>query len=154
MNFFLKNKHKIKWVLILFIFISFSFLSADCEKVLVNNTNIPQEMVGNWLLIEQTGALQDICADETVTFESNGIATLTCPGSGSITRDFNVENNVLNYTETSISYNIEISTDNQFLSLYGIDVSRNLTYQKIITFNTVSGEPKKANFNNSSEFGR
>lgn len=105
---------------------------GDCAKVLEGvNGNVPAEMVGNWKLIEQTGALIDICADETINFQSTGIAILKCPNSESISRDFRVENNTLTYTQTSVAYTIETLT-NDSLSLLGQNVSRNLRYLKII----------------------
>ena len=75
--------------------------------------------------------MQDICPDENVNFQSNGIALLTCPNSTQISRDFNVSNNVLNYTQSSVSYDVVFSNNSQTLELKGKNVSRDLTYQKL-----------------------
>lgn len=107
---------------------------SECQDALnALVPEVPGDIVGNWKLIEQTGSLQDICPDETVVFQSSGQALLTCPNSNTITRNFEVVNNVLTYTQTSISYNMEYSNNNQELLLTGSNVSRNLKYQRIVT---------------------
>ncbi len=106
------------------------FSGSECNELLTE-PNVPQAMVGNWKLVLQTGALQDICPDENVNFQSNGIALLTCPNSSQVSRNYAINNNVLNYTETSVSYDIVFSNNDQTLELKGKNVSRNLTYQKL-----------------------
>ncbi|MDQ3021331.1 MAG: hypothetical protein M3R36_12290 [Bacteroidota bacterium] len=136
----------------LILLISLSLTGGNCEKILQNDPVVTGEIIGDWQLIEQTGALQDICDDETVNFSSTGIALLTCPNATSISRNYSIVNNELLYTQTTISYNIEFSQDFLVLYMTGIGVSRNLTYQKIITGNYTYGPFKKTDFNNSSEY--
>ena len=106
------------------------FSGSECNELLTE-PNVPQAMVGNWKLVLQTGALQDICPDENVNFQSNGIALLTCPNASQVSRNYAVSNNVLNYTETSVTYDVVFSNNDQTLELKGKNVSRNLTYQKL-----------------------
>jgi len=146
-----KSISRIIKIFTVLILITFSVTGSDCEKTLVDDGTVPQTLVGDWQLTDQTGALLDICPDEVVTFQSNGIAKLTCPGSDQISRDFTVENDILSYTQTSISYNVEFSDDNLKLTLYGRSVSRNLFYQKIVTSNIQSSNNKKTDFINSSD---
>lgn len=126
---------------------------SNCDTSSSNGGNtVPQEILGNWKLIEQTGALQDICPNETVLFESSGNATLTCPNSNSITRTFTVSNNVLTYTQSGVSYGLQILNSGN-LYLTGQNVSRNLEYQKI-TDSVINISPdSKPGSNNSSEGG-
>jgi hypothetical protein len=140
--------------IIIMILIMLSVTGSDCEKVLVDDNTVPQELIGDWQLTEQTGAQQDICPQEVVTFQSTGIAKLTCPGSDEISRDFTLENNILSYTQTSIAYDAEFSDDNLNLSLYGRNVSRNLFYQKIVTADIQNSSTKKTDFINSSDLGK
>ncbi len=154
----MNNKYKsisrILQVFIIMILVSLSVTGSDCEKVLVDDNTVPQELIGDWQLTEQTGAQQDICPQEVVTFQSTGIAKLTCPGSDEISRDFTLENNILSYTQTSIAYDAEFSDDNLNLSLYGRNVSRNLFYQKIVTADIQNSSTKKTDFINSSDLGK
>lgn len=130
----MKNKNKTSSVAagmmsaMILLFLMFS--GSECNELLTE-PNVPQAMVGNWKLVLQTGALQDICPDENVNFQSNGIALLTCPNSSQVSRNYAINNNVLNYTETSVSYDIVFSNNDQTLELKGKNVSRNLTYQKL-----------------------
>ena len=136
------------------ILVCMTAFGSDCENSSNSNGNtIPQEILGNWKLIEQTGALQDICPNETVVYESSGIATLTCPNANSITRNFSVSNNVLTYTQSGISYGLQI-LDNGNLYLTGQSVSRNLLYQKVTDSVINNSINKKAESNNSSEEGK
>jgi hypothetical protein len=106
------------------------FSGSECNELL-QEPAVPDAIIGNWKLVLQAGALQDICPDENVNFQSNGIALLTCPNSTQISRDFNVSNNVLNYTQSSVSYDVVFSNNSQTLELKGKNVSRDLTYQKL-----------------------
>ncbi len=150
------GKNNIKSVRIIqsFIIMTLVMLSvtgSDCDKVLVDEGSVPQELIGNWQLTEQTGAQQDICPQEVVTFQSNGIAKLTCPGSDQIARDFTLQNDILTYTQTSIAYDSEFSDNNTKLYLYGRNVSRNLFYQKKVTADIKNGSSNNADFINSSD---
>lgn len=146
-----KNKSRIIQSAIVIIIFTLSITGSDCDKVLVDDNTVPQELVGDWQLTEQTGSLQDICPQEVITFQSNGIALLTCPGSGEISRDFTLQNDILTYTQTSIAYDAEFSNDNLNLSLYGRNVSRNLFYQKIIAADVNKDKIKQTDFKNSSD---
>lgn len=142
--YFTKNK-----ILIALILISLSLSGSDCEKLIQNNEVIPQDLAGNWKLSEQTGALQDICPNETVNFQLNGVAQLTCPNSQTITRNFTVQDNSLKYTQTSVSYKIQ-TLNNDTLYLLGQNVSRNLIYLKISADEmNVPGSTKNDSFNSS-----
>ena len=132
--------------------IALSITGSECNEILEDNSVIPQEIVGDWKLIEQTGALQDICPDENVNFQSGGVATLTCPNASAITRNFEVVNSVLTYTQTNISYGLQI-LDNGKLLLTGQNVSRNLKYEKIITADRQSKAGTEQEALNSSEGG-
>ena len=148
------NYRRIIQSFIITILIMLSVTGSDCEKVLVDDNTVPQELIGDWQLTDQTGAQQDICPQEVVTFQSTGIAKLTCPGSDEISRDFTLENNILSYTQTSIAYDAEFSEDNLNLSLYGRNVSRNLFYQKIVTADIQNSSNKKTDFINSSDLAK
>ncbi|MEO6695377.1 MAG: hypothetical protein ABIY50_05775 [Ignavibacteria bacterium] len=152
MNFFNKNKKLIRifHILLTILLVTLSLTGSDCEKALTNNGNIPAEMLGNWKLVAQSGSLIDICSDETINFQANGVAVLTCPNSTSISRNFSIGNNILTYTETSVEYNIQTLTSDS-LYLEGQNVSRNLTYLKVITSNVSGNSTEASNFNNSSE---
>jgi len=155
MKFFNNNKihNRIFRFILIFFLIALPLAGSDCEKALISNGNVPQQMVGNWKLVEQTGALIDICAGETINFQVNGVAVLTCPNSNSISRDFRVENNLLTYTQTSVEYSVQTLT-NDSLYLLGQNVSRNLRYLKIITDDGFITNGDAQRLNNSSEGSR
>lgn len=146
-----KSIHSRLHYLTVLILISFCLIGGDCEKVLENNPGIPTRLVGNWVLDQQTGALQDVCPGENAVFQSDGVAQLTCPNEGSISRNFDVENNLLTYSQTSVSYEIEFIENDTEVWLYGTNVSRNLKYRKIITADTPAAIPQNSDFINSSE---
>lgn len=138
-------------ILITLILISLSFSGSDCEKILQNNESIPQELAGNWKLAEQTGALLDICPDETVNFQLTGVAQLTCPNSTTITRNFTVQDNSLKYTQSAVSYKIQ-TLNSDTLYLLGQNVSRNLRYLKISADEmNVPGDANTDSFNSSDK---
>ncbi|MDZ4710876.1 MAG: hypothetical protein SGI89_00960 [bacterium] len=145
------RKHKLLQVLIGLILISITITGSNCEKILTGSGEIPTEMIGNWKLVEQTGALQDICENETVNFRSTGLADLTCPGSTTISRNFTIQNTELTYTESSISYDFEFGDSNNSLIFYGKNVSRNLKYQKIPVADNKASTGKMNGSQNSSE---
>ncbi len=149
MNNFLRNRLLHSFIILILIFISVT--GSDCNEALENNVTPPPELLGEWKLASQTGALQDICPDEVVNFQTSNIAVLTCPGASSISRDFIFDNDILTYTQTSIEYDVEISNNNTELALYGRNVSRNLFYEKIITSVKPQSVNEKTELNNSSE---
>ncbi|MBS1517068.1 MAG: hypothetical protein JSS91_03185 [Bacteroidetes bacterium] len=126
---------------------------SSCQDVInAISPTIPSEYIGSWKLVEQTGSAQDICSNETVVFQSSGQAQLTCPNSNTITRNYEVSNNVLTYTETSVSYNAEFSGNQQVLTLRGANVNRNLKYEKIATdIKPVTDAPENNSINSSDE---
>lgn len=137
--------------LIILISISFCFTGGDCEKILENNPDVPSPLIGNWTLVLQTGALQDICPGENAVFRSDGVAQLICPGEDTLSRNFDVVNNRLTYSQTSVSYDIEFIENDTEVWLYGTNVSRNLKYRKIITADAPAVIPQNTDFINSSE---
>lgn len=150
----MKNNYRL-FLVKLFSVSVFAFLvisGSNCENSTENNV-IPQEILGNWKLIEQTGALQDICPNETVVYESSGIATLTCPNLNAITRNYNVSNSILTYTQSGIAYGLQILSDGN-LYLTGQNVSRNLLYQKVTDSVINDDLNNKAKSINSSEEGK
>ncbi len=153
MDNFYKNKLRLTPLLIVLLLLSLTSVGSNCNKILVNNGG-STDLVGTWKMIEQTGSLQDICPDETINFQSNGTAQLTCPGSSTITRNFTLANSVLTYTESSVSYDVEFSENNTIVSLFGRNVSRNLKYQKSITVALIPGSNGNTDHMNSSEAGK
>jgi len=145
-----------------YIFDSLKFLSllflifimitgSDCEN-LINNNVVPQEILGNWKLIEQTGALQDICPNETVFFEASGNATLTCPNSNSIVRNYTVSNSILTYSQSGVSYSLSFPGSDTLL-MNGQNVSRSLLYVKLLTGRVFISNANESRSINSSEEG-
>lgn len=126
------------------------FSGSECNE-LTNQQPVPDALVGNWKLSLQTGALQDICPDETVNFQSSGIALLTCPNSQQVSREYSVSNNILNYTQTSIAYDVVFSNNQQTLELNGRNVSRNLTYIRQSAADAIFSNSNSAVSNHSSE---
>lgn len=129
----MKNIHKVKPLICIAVLLSalvyITTSGSSCNE-LISSPSVPDAMKGNWKLVLQTGAQQDICTDETVNFQDNGIAILACPNSQQISRQYTVSNNVLTYTETSVAYDVVFSNNQQTLELKGKNVSRNLTYSK------------------------
>lgn len=160
MNIFTAYKKKFLPFFIPAILISISISGGDCEKVLVNpppasNTlsHYDSLFLGEWDLFYQTGALQDICPDENVVFQSDNLAVLTCPDAESIQRQYSVDDNdsTLSYTSSSVYYYAQFSLSDQILALYGQNVSRNLFYQRNITDKNQKPKISKSPFKNSSE---
>lgn len=152
MYFFNGRKISFKKFFISLLLISFSFSGGNCDKILENQNDVPEEMIGDWILSAQTGALQDICDGEVVNFQSTGIAELTCPQSETITRNFKVESGELTYTETSVTYSIE-TLNNDTLYLLGENVSRNLLYLKIPALNSNKNYPFNSDFQSNPDQG-
>lgn len=132
------------------ILISFSLFAGNCDKTTEPQPNTLEELIGNWELSTQTGALQDICPGETVNFQSNGIALLKCPNTDIISREYSVENYVLTYIQSDIIYDIDI-INSDTLYLIGNNVSRNLLYLKIQASENLNSNIKDSDQINSSE---
>ena len=117
--------------------LSFAFIGTECENIL-NGGSAPEDLLGRWQLVRQTGALQDVCDGETVEFQTN-TATLKCPNQSEIIRNYTASNGVLTY-ETGVSYEFTVRTESGTtkLDLIGSNVSRNLYYDKIITDEDIS----------------
>ena len=128
-----------------------SITGADCEALLgaggVNDTALAGT---SWQLDRVTGALQDVCPGETVNFGSGGSADLTCPGSSTVSRNYTVNNSVLTYTQSGVTYNID-SLNNSRLVLRGTNVSRNLYYDRIVTTTNPPVIHEKSAGKNSSD---
>jgi hypothetical protein len=114
------------------ILIYLMFNGSNCSEV-VNNPPVTQDITGTWKLNFSQGSLNDICPGENVNFQSNGIAILTCPNRPPINRNYSVSGNTLTYTETNVKYTIQLSNNNSFLTLTGINNNRILTYSKVIS---------------------
>ncbi|HMQ69030.1 MAG TPA: hypothetical protein PKC58_08570 [Ignavibacteria bacterium] len=145
-----KRISAVRFILIL-ILVSFPILSSDCNNLLNNEEPAPEKFVGNWTLIEQTGALQDICPQENVVFRADGVAELTCPEGQPILRDYSVSGAELFYDQTSLQYEYEFDDNDQKLNLYGVNVSRNLFYEKVTAAKNNTGKRSEGVQNNSSE---
>ncbi len=140
----------VNYLLILF-FCSLSILS--CNLLQENGSTNPDDLIGSWELYKQTGALQDVCPQEHITFRIDSTAILQCPNKPAITRHYSAKNGVLVYKETGISFDFYIfsTTSETRLELYGKNVSRNLFYYKINLVNLNEPEVKGSGINNSSE---
>ncbi len=121
----------------------FYFIStgSGCDKILDPETTIDiQKLYATWNLTNVNGNLQDVCfyrlsngtyVGENAVFSSNGVATLTCPGSAPITRNFSISGSALVYT-TGVSYDVT-KLDSQLVLAGRNGVGRTLTYTKVIT---------------------
>lgn len=151
-------KNKSRYLFLFLILISLSFLGSNCEKILneLNNNTTPGDILGSWKLVKQTGALQDICSDETVTYQSDNTALLKCPNQQQITRTYSISNDVLTYTETNVSYYYQVTSNGGVsqLILEGKNINRNLTYNKITADNINESNKEQKNTINSSEFNK
>lgn len=141
--------------LIIMIFLGFSLVGADCSNLLNNNTDNIADVVGSWQLVSESGAQFDVCAGETVIFAADHIAQLQCPSQAPLTRTVTVTNGTITYQETGVQYNYTVdntsSTTSQ-LSMTGVNVSRNLVYNKVIAASTpVATGKKEQNSHNSSD---
>lgn len=127
-------KNLLKVFLFISIF-SFAFMGTECEQLLNGGGSTdPQDLLGRWQLVRQTGALQDVCDNETLEFQNSTTALLQCPQQTQITRSYTASTSgVLTY-QTGVSYNYEVRTESGTtkLDLIGSNVSRNLYYDKII----------------------
>lgn len=134
--------------------LSFSFTAANCNDIL--NALGSDDVTGTWVMANQGGSQYDICNGETVVFSST-TATLTCPGSSSITRSYTTSGGILTYTETGMSYNYSVSssTGETILTMTGRgNINRTLEYKKQTADSHSAGTEQKndkQNFSNSSE---
>ncbi len=134
--------------------LGFSLTGMDCSKLLDSNTDNIADVVGNWTLQSQTGALNDVCGGETVQYALDHSAVLLCPGQTSITRTVTVTNGTITYQGSNNQYKYEVNTTTnpQQLTLTGVNISRNLLYKKIITASSPAGTTgKDSKIKNSSE---
>ena len=136
--------------ILLFSFLSFAFIGTECENIL-NGGSAPEDLLGRWQLVRQTGALQDVCEGETVEFQTS-TATLKCPNQSEIIRNYTASNGVLTY-ETGVSYDFTVRTESGTtkLDLIGRNISRNLYYDKIITDKDISIFKESSDGKTSSE---
>lgn len=152
----MKHKYffRVTYSLLLLAFVSLSFMASNCNDIL--NALTSDDVVGSWALSDQGGAQYDICNDETITFTSSQ-ATLTCPGSSSITRNYSASGGVLTYTDTGVSYGYSVSTesDGTYLTMTGKNnLNRILKYKKQTSDKQNAGNQQKKiseNVKNSSE---
>lgn len=125
-----RNKTSFYKLIILLAVICFLPLSgSDCENGIIGS-GITGDIVGTWQLTTMSGYLQDICTGEVVRYDSNGTATLKCPDSNPIVRNYTVSNSILSYTETGVQYNIT-NLSNTTLTLEGRNIGRTLSYTRL-----------------------
>lgn len=111
--------------------LSLPFLGSDCEDI-INQINNTGDITGEWTLIYNSGSTNDICPGETANFQSNGIATLTCPFQSPVDRNYTYTSNTLTYTASGMAYTVAFDGDQVQLS--GTNNNRNLFYTRgIIT---------------------
>ena len=141
---------KFSRTILLFSILSFALIGTECENIL-NGGSVPEDLLGRWQLVRQTGAQQDVCDGETVEFQTN-TATLKCPNQSEIIRSYTASNGVLTY-ETGVSYEFTVRTESGTtkLDLIGSNVSRNLYYDKIIADEDISVFNETFNGKTSSE---
>ncbi|MCX7833560.1 MAG: hypothetical protein N2490_05055 [Ignavibacteria bacterium] len=147
----IKTFFKISYSILSLVFLSISILS--CSLFQEHGSTNPGDLIGSWELYRQTGALQDVCPQERITFRTDSIATLQCPNKPSITRHYSAKNGILTYKETGISFDFYIfkTTSETRLELYGKNVSRNLFYYKVNLTNSTEPDIEGSGANNSSE---
>lgn len=123
--------------------ISLTFTGSSCNDIIDALTN-SGDVAGTWTLTQNGGAQFDVCPNETVTF-STSTATLTCPGSAGITRNYTAVSGVLTYTDSGIKYDYAVATSSgtTTLTMNGKNVSRNLIYTKQSTDNQSAGPQQK-----------
>ena len=138
-----------KSILLLALLGSLPLTGSDCENGIIGS-GVTGDIVGTWQLTSVTGYLQDVCTGEIVTYDSNGTATLQCPNSNAITRNYTVSNSVLTYTETGVQYDIT-TLSNTTLILEGKNIGRNLSYTRMPAdyVNTNTENPSKSGKNSS-----
>ncbi len=144
-----KILQKTKFLFVLIPLIYLTTTGSECEKLLTGSIN--EQLIGTWQMTRIEGALQDICYNERVTFQSDGIALLVCPGGTQISRNYSATSTTLTYTSSGVEYDITSVTSSE-LRLRGRNVSRNLTYVKVISTDApVLGNDVKSGSKNSSD---
>jgi len=123
-----KNYRKgFKYLLIVVAF-GFALTGAQCEKLLTATGDVS----GTWKLVKMEGNLQDVCLGEIAEFNGSS-ATLTCPNSSPVTKNYSYTNNVLTYTASGVSYTVSFSATNGVdkMILRASGIERVLTYDKL-----------------------
>lgn len=125
-----RNRNRLyKFIIFIALLSSLPFTGSDCENGIIGS-GTTGDIIGTWQLTTMTGYLQDICEGEIVTYDSTGIATLQCPNSNPITRNYTISNNILSYTETGVQYDIT-NLSSTTLTLEGRNVGRTLSYTRL-----------------------
>jgi hypothetical protein len=144
--------------IIIAVIASFPFLGTQCSEFINGETLTQTDFYATWALQRQTGQLIDICPGERVKYGSDNNASLTCPPyTDTLRRAYQIDLNqkILTYTATQVSYRYTLkdSAGGKCLNLYGINVNRNLFYQKLpANLNSDIGSIKNGASLNSSEF--
>lgn len=140
--------HRLILTLIITIITGLSFTGMDCDKLL---TGVPGDVTGTWQLVRMEGTLQDVCLGEILQFQSNGIATLTCPNGTPRQRNYTLESGVLTFTETNVVYNVTTENTNgiEQMVLTGVSISRILTYNAVTTAAADYNSASQVNSNSS-----
>ena len=136
------------------ILISLPFFGSDCEDNIAQANSVT--ITGSWKLFLVEGYLQDVCPGEIVYFpsQSGGVSTLTCPNSGSLSRQYSLSGDVLVYSETGVSYDVD-NPQEYLLKLTGIGSAsgRILTYESVPS-DLIENSKLNTQGNNSSERGQ
>ena len=145
----------LKLVVILSVVV-FSIIGASCDVVNDKGSSNENDLVGSWQLTKQTGSQQDVCPNETITFQTGGTVTLQCPGQPQIQRTYTTSNGVVTYTETGVSFEFYVKIESGItkLELIGRNVQRNLYYNKVTVDKLNNDLPKSAgnsNYNSSEK---
>jgi hypothetical protein len=119
-----KNKFNLRYILI---FTVCMVALMSCEDPV--QIQVQDEILGLWRLREQSGTASNICENELVQFNANGIAGFECPGFEPVTVPYTAANNVLTFTETGTQYSISKPADTT-LVLTGITTDKTLKYGK------------------------
>jgi hypothetical protein len=154
----MSNKYRIFSLRIItaLMLVSLPFLGSDCEDVINQIANNPcsntNDITGEWTLIYNGGTLLDICPGEIVNFPNStgATATLTCPNQTPISRLYTVTGTTLEYTETSMQYEVAF-TENCELVLSGINNARVLYYSNQISDSKKTFQDSETSKSNSSE---
>jgi hypothetical protein len=123
-------KYKVLKFILFITLLWFPFTGSDCVKSLGGTTSV----IGSWELVKMLGNTQDVCLGEIANFQESGSATLTCPNTSPVQRTYTYSNDILTYSETSLSYTVSFSVQNgvQKMVLKGRNgVDRQLTYNQL-----------------------
>jgi hypothetical protein len=117
---------------------SFAFIGAECSTLVNGNTSEKNRIYNKWILNRQTGRLLDICPFEIIIFYSgDSFVRTTCgPYLDTLIREYVIDDNekTITFIPSQVAYRwaIKDSTPGLCLNLYGINVDRNLYYQKLL----------------------